>query len=298
VWWHALGVYESLKTQSRVELWAEKEPCKSLSAYPIKVIRPFRDEVPRAGTLVFVGMEKLPGAWYDNVAASLIVLEYTLFAPAKLYRILHRLSGGGKRQVEVSYSSELIKRLCGVPGRVRPPVHGLESFFKIERFATNRPFTVGKVSRDTLMKHHFRDVALYRTIVESGIKVNIVGGACLSPYLMHNIPGLALLPEMPRENLPEFLAGLDCFFYRTPLHCPESFGMVILEAMAAGLPVVAHRQGGYRDIISNGENGYLFETDDEAFAILSELSRHPDLVRRMGSKARETAYSVQDLASY
>jgi glycosyltransferase involved in cell wall biosynthesis len=298
VWWHALGIYESLKNRHQVELWTENEPSSGLSDYPIKSIRPFRGELPREGTLIFVGMEHLPGVWYEHVAASRVMFECTLFAPAKFYRILHRLSLGGRRSVEVGYSSELIRRLCGVPGRVQPPSHGLELFSRTERSSQARPFSIGKVSRDTLMKHHFRDVALYERLVKAGLHVNVVGGTCLNPYLSEPLEGLALLPEMPRQELPHFLAEVDCFFYRTPLHCPESFGLVVLEAMAAGLPVVAHRQGGYRDIISHDENGYLFETDDEAYSILLALSRQPSLVRRVGGNARKTAASVQERAVF
>jgi glycosyltransferase involved in cell wall biosynthesis len=42
----------------------------------------------------------------------------------------------------------------------------------------------------------------------------------------------------------------------------EGFGMVILEAMACGIPVVSTRCGGPNDIVLDGENGYLVDIGD------------------------------------
>jgi glycosyltransferase involved in cell wall biosynthesis len=47
----------------------------------------------------------------------------------------------------------------------------------------------------------------------------------------------------------------------------ETLGLVLLEAMAAGCPVVAARSGGIPDIVTDGVNGYLFEPDDPQGAI-------------------------------
>lgn len=298
VWWHALGIYDQLVKKAQVELWSEINPSTDLASYPIRTIRPFRGEMPREGTFIFVGMLKFPGSWYDHAQPAGIVLECTVFAPAKLYRTLNRLSLSGRRLVEVGYSSELIRRLCSVPGNINKPIHGLEPFFQVEKSSTTSTFTIGKVSRNTLLKHHFRDISLYRKLAESNFSLNIVGGECLAPYVAEHIERLQLLPEMARKDLPAFLSGLDCFFYRTPLHCPESFGLVILEAMAAGLPVVVHRQGGYRDLIIEGENGFLFDTDDEAYEYFRRMKSNSSLVQRMGRSAREIAWQFHQAHDY
>jgi glycosyltransferase involved in cell wall biosynthesis len=47
----------------------------------------------------------------------------------------------------------------------------------------------------------------------------------------------------------------------------ETLGLVLLEAMAAGCPVVAARSGGITDIVTDGENGYLFDPTDDQGAI-------------------------------
>lgn len=288
VWWHALGLYDALKAHAKVVLWSEQPPATELAAYPIRTIRPFQNDAPYGGTLLFVGMAQAPGPWYEHAAPARVVLDCTMFAPARLYRALNRLALGGRRQVEVRYCTELVRDLCAIPGSLYIPAYGLEPFFAVEREPAIRPFTVAKASRDTRQKHHFRDIALYRQLVAEGMRVNVVGGTSLQPYCDDVPERLALLPEMPRQQLPAFLAQQDCFFYRTALHCPESIGIVILEAMATGLPVVAHRQGGYRDVFEHGRNGFLFDSDGEALDIIRRLSREPEHAQEIGCNARAT----------
>lgn len=73
----------------------------------------------------------------------------------------------------------------------------------------------------------------------------------------------------------------------------EGLGMVILEAMACGVPVVSTRSGGPDGIISEGKDGYLVGLDD-ATAMADRLARllvDDGLNRRMGEGARETIMS-------
>lgn len=92
---------------------------------------------------------------------------------------------------------------------------------------------------------------------------------------------------------PESL--LDLYQGATGLAVPsdeEGFGMVVLEAMACGVPVVATRCGGPEEIITDGYDGYLVPLDDaQALATrLRALGSHP-LNLRLGQSARETVVS-------
>jgi glycosyltransferase involved in cell wall biosynthesis len=81
-------------------------------------------------------------------------------------------------------------------------------------------------------------------------------------------------------------ADILCF----PSHYEaESFGLVAVEGMMFGLPVVATRWRGIPDVVDEGETGLLVPPDDpEALASALELLiRDPDLRRRMGAKGRE-----------
>ncbi|TIW82478.1 MAG: glycosyltransferase family 4 protein, partial [Mesorhizobium sp.] len=97
---------------------------------------------------------------------------------------------------------------------------------------------------------------------------------------------LELLPQ-GEFAAEQFLPTLDVFYYRTGSHV-ETFGRVVFEAMACGLPVVCHSHGGYVDHIRHGENGFLFETTQQAARILADLKADPGLRATVGRKARLT----------
>jgi D-inositol-3-phosphate glycosyltransferase len=73
----------------------------------------------------------------------------------------------------------------------------------------------------------------------------------------------------------------------------ESFGMVALEAMACGTPVVASQVGGLAFLIQNGITGYVVpDGDDEAlFNRLFQLSQDPELRSKLGEQAAASARS-------
>lgn len=68
------------------------------------------------------------------------------------------------------------------------------------------------------------------------------------------------------EELAAAYASADAFIFPSRT---ETLGLVLLEAMAAGCPVVAANAGGIPDIVTNGENGYMFDPRDENGAIVA-----------------------------
>ena len=64
------------------------------------------------------------------------------------------------------------------------------------------------------------------------------------------------LGPIPNEKIPEYLAQADCFCLPS---LREGFGIAILEALAAGLPVIGTNVGGIKDIVDNGQTGILVE---------------------------------------
>jgi glycosyltransferase involved in cell wall biosynthesis len=70
---------------------------------------------------------------------------------------------------------------------------------------------------------------------------------------------------------------------------PEPFGIVALEGMAAGKPVIATNVGGLKTIVRNGETGYLVPPLDPESLMqkLEYLLDHPELRRQMGDRARQ-----------
>ncbi len=67
-------------------------------------------------------------------------------------------------------------------------------------------------------------------------------------------------------ELASAFASADAFIFPSRT---ETLGLVLLEAMAAGCPVVAANSGGIPDIVTDGVNGYLFEPEDPQGAIIA-----------------------------
>lgn len=90
------------------------------------------------------------------------------------------------------------------------------------------------------------------------------------------------------EELAAAYASADVF-----LHCSvtETFGLVVLEAMASGIPVVARDEGGPSDIVRDGVSGYLVPPDDlEGFAkTVMDVAADKALRARLGAEGRRLA---------
>lgn len=69
----------------------------------------------------------------------------------------------------------------------------------------------------------------------------------------------------------------------------ETLGLVVLEAMSSGLPVVGARAGGIPEMIVEGSNGILFDTEAEAIEALHKLLQNPERSRCMGLAGRSHA---------
>jgi trehalose synthase len=68
----------------------------------------------------------------------------------------------------------------------------------------------------------------------------------------------------------------------------EGFGLTVTEAMWKGAAVVGGNVGGIRHQITDGENGFLVSSVEEAAERIIQLINHPDLRRQLGTQARQT----------
>ncbi|MFW5791449.1 MAG: glycosyltransferase [Desulfohalobiaceae bacterium] len=124
-----------------------------------------------------------------------------------------------------------------------------------------------------------------------GFRLCIAGEGRQRPVLERRIQELGLEAEV---ELVGFVADMGAFLQQLDIFLMpslwEGFGYAVVEAMAAGVPVVAFGVGSIPEIVENGVTGFLVPVKD--VASLSDrvelLAADPDLRRRMGQKARET----------
>lgn len=82
----------------------------------------------------------------------------------------------------------------------------------------------------------------------------------IEPLIGEN--GVDFVGEVDERGKAGFLAGAEALLF--PIDWPEPFGMVMIEAMAFGVPVIAWRNGSVPEIIDDGVTGFVVESLDEA----------------------------------
>ena len=101
-----------------------------------------------------------------------------------------------------------------------------------------------------------------------------------------------MLGAVPHHELPPYHAAADVFI--GPARGGESFGIVLVEAMAAGLPIVATDIEGWREVVRDGVDGILVRPNDPHVfaAAVSRVLKDPELAARLAAagKARSERY--------
>lgn len=120
-------------------------------------------------------------------------------------------------------------------------------------------------------------------------------------FLLSEITALGLQEKIImtglQRNIPEWVQAMDIFVHASD---QEPFGIVIIEAMALGKPVIAGNAGGPTEIITDGVNGLLTpygNSEALAIAILHYLNE-PDFAQKVGLAAQKRAldFSTQQYA--
>ena len=86
--------------------------------------------------------------------------------------------------------------------------------------------------------------------------------------------------EINDSQKPAFLSGARALLF--PIDWPEPFGLVMIEAMACGCPVIAMRRGSVPEVMDDGVSGFVVENVDEAVAAFGRL----DEIDRNGVRAQ------------
>ena len=196
------------------------------------------------------------------------------------------------------YTSESQRRADG-----REPSHVIELGIDLERFASGKRLfdpdgpLVGNVARLAEQKGQ-------RTLLEAaaelpGVKFAIVGEGELRGELERRTDELGLHDRVlftgARDDVPDLLATFDVFAFPSLF---EGLCLAVIEAQAAGVPVVATPVGGIRETVVDGETGLLVPPQDPQAlaAAIRRLLDDRELAGRLAAEARRRVherFSVQ-----
>jgi glycosyltransferase involved in cell wall biosynthesis len=189
------------------------------------------------------------------------------------------------------------------PGRVRRVYHGLEppvtraleregQRIRAELGVGADDFLVGNVGRLALQKGQRHLIGAMPLLLQRVPRAHavIAGGGDLEDYLcdLAEEAGVAERVHVlgPRKDVPALMHAIDVFAMPSIW---EGFGLVLLEAMAAGRPIVASRVATIPEVVVDGETGLLVPAGDpQALSdALADLADQPALAQQFGEAGRE-----------
>lgn len=174
------------------------------------------------------------------------------------------------------------------------PAHRTAALRRHYRFADDDVVLlyVGRLAREKELDRLFEAFAALRPTHPS-IRLLLVGDGPDRSRLerQHGAPGIVFAGYQDGEALSRHYASADLFVFPSRT---ETFGNVVQEAMASGLPVVAVAAGGVRDVVRAGETGLLADPDDAAdfTRLIAELLADPDRRRELARAGRDAALAA------
>jgi glycosyltransferase involved in cell wall biosynthesis len=114
--------------------------------------------------------------------------------------------------------------------------------------------------------------------------------ATIKPLLDH--PLIEWIGEIGEEEKNEFLGNARALLF--PIDWPEPFGLVMIEAMACGTPVIAFERGSVPEVIDEGISGFIVNTVDEAVDAVAKAEK----LDRAGARSQfERRFSARRMAN-
>lgn len=104
-------------------------------------------------------------------------------------------------------------------------------------------------------------------------------------------PKIAFLGRVPHEKIAEIYNSAEVFVLPS---LNEGMSNTMLEALASGLPLIATDTGGSKELILNGENGFIIKmrNSEDIAEKLEKLISDPELARKMGDESRKIAETM------
>jgi glycosyltransferase involved in cell wall biosynthesis len=184
---------------------------------------------------------------------------------------------------------EMLESRTGRPAYLMPRGIDAELFSPGWRDRTAPEFVIGYVGRLSTEKNVRLLARLEPALVRAGLtnyKLLIVGDGNERPWLAEHLDRKELTGTLRGELLSRAYANMDVFVFPS---LTDTFGNVVLEAMASGVPAIVSAEGGPKYIVRHGVNGFVAGTIDAFENAVLELKNDPEKRRLMSGAAREHA---------
>jgi len=217
-----------------------------------------------------------------------------LNAKKKIMILNYKIGGAGKVDwtfgwdkylfLNSEHEAEILKRIKSANTKVMAPPTDLTEFFKVEPNYNDQLKLIRHSSQgDNKYPETINEMVSDILRIDSSIE-------------LHFMPARSNCKDHPQvykyqKNKPpvyEFLNNGNCFLYHLPEGYTEGGPRVILEAHAAGLPVICDNHSGMKDRVTD-ETGFRCNSYEEMLEAIKTLNNDRDLLKKMGEAARERA---------
>jgi phosphatidylinositol alpha 1,6-mannosyltransferase len=157
------------------------------------------------------------------------------------------------------------------------------------RTRTDGKFVIGYVGRLTTEKNVRFLLDLESGLLSRGcrnFKLAIVGQGAEDSWLKQNLRHAEFAGVLQGERLAEAYANFDVFAFPSRT---DTFGNVVLEALASGVPAVVTDSGGPKFIVEQGATGFVSTNDEDFIAHVARFCDNRVLCQQMSSAARQHA---------
>ena len=184
---------------------------------------------------------------------------------------------------------DLLEQRTGKPAMLMGHGVDVELFHPERRARRDGAFTLGYVGRITPEKNVRVLVDIERACLNLGLqdfRMVLVGRGSEERWLKANLRHAEFLGTLRGRELAQVFAGMDVFVFPSTT---DTFGLVILEAMASGVPVIVSPGGGPQHQVRPGQTGFIASTPEEFAGHILALKNDPCLHSRMREEARRHA---------
>lgn len=169
--------------------------------------------------------------------------------------------------------------------------HGVDTtrFSPEFRDSKGSPFTIGYVGRLTAEKNVRWLARLEEALLGKGhrdFRIVIVGHGAEQGWLRQNMRHAEFPGVLGGDELSRAFANMDVLAFPSET---ETFGLVVLEALASGVPVVTTATGGPKYIVEHGKTGFVAESFEEFASYVAGLVADPERVSTMREAGRRYA---------